>query len=285
MPWCPKCKNEYREGIATCADCDVELVESLEEITRVPIVFGEQTSMEKLVEFLHYNNISSASLSYDETEEVYEVFVASEDENRAKKVCGVFLMEQQEATDAAKEIQEAEGKEAVNDLVQQPDEEEVKPSVRVYKDNSSKAEDFKTSAFSLLFVGIIGLIVVVLCITGVIPLGGIGISSYFTYTVMSIMFVVFIIIGLHSMKSSKVYKEAAIEENKLTEELKKWCMENLTAKRVDEVLKLEDNADEIKYLKRMDRMKVLVSSNYVNLDDAYLDALLDSIYPEIFEDS
>ena len=32
MPWCPKCKNEYREGILQCAECKVPLVESLEEV-------------------------------------------------------------------------------------------------------------------------------------------------------------------------------------------------------------------------------------------------------------
>lgn len=31
MPWCPVCKNEYREGITRCADCDAALVESLGE--------------------------------------------------------------------------------------------------------------------------------------------------------------------------------------------------------------------------------------------------------------
>lgn len=31
MPWCPICKNEYREGIKLCAECQVELVEHLEE--------------------------------------------------------------------------------------------------------------------------------------------------------------------------------------------------------------------------------------------------------------
>lgn len=29
--WCPKCKNEYVPGITKCADCGVDLVESLEE--------------------------------------------------------------------------------------------------------------------------------------------------------------------------------------------------------------------------------------------------------------
>lgn len=30
MPWCPKCKYEYREGYTTCSDCEIELVQELE---------------------------------------------------------------------------------------------------------------------------------------------------------------------------------------------------------------------------------------------------------------
>lgn len=31
MPWCPICRNEYREGIEICAECQVELVDHLED--------------------------------------------------------------------------------------------------------------------------------------------------------------------------------------------------------------------------------------------------------------
>jgi hypothetical protein len=31
MPFCPKCKYEYREGIKTCADCHSELVDTLDD--------------------------------------------------------------------------------------------------------------------------------------------------------------------------------------------------------------------------------------------------------------
>lgn len=34
MPWCPKCKNEYYEGVTVCADCGTELVDSLEEFEK-----------------------------------------------------------------------------------------------------------------------------------------------------------------------------------------------------------------------------------------------------------
>jgi len=32
MPWCPKCKKEFREGFTRCSDCDTELVNQLEQI-------------------------------------------------------------------------------------------------------------------------------------------------------------------------------------------------------------------------------------------------------------
>lgn len=50
MPWCPVCKNEYREGIVRCADCKVALVESLDEESSD--VSGTQQKQEKQ-EHLH----------------------------------------------------------------------------------------------------------------------------------------------------------------------------------------------------------------------------------------
>ncbi len=48
MPWCPVCKNEYREGITHCPDCDVDLVdelseeETLQEEEEVPLLTDEE---------------------------------------------------------------------------------------------------------------------------------------------------------------------------------------------------------------------------------------------------
>lgn len=36
MPWCPKCKAEYREGFTECSTCQVPLVDTLPEENEVP---------------------------------------------------------------------------------------------------------------------------------------------------------------------------------------------------------------------------------------------------------
>ena len=70
MPWCPKCKNEYRDGVTVCADCGCELVDSLEEVERVKLYFGEEEQLNAMKEFLEYNGIEGIALRFDEDEEV-----------------------------------------------------------------------------------------------------------------------------------------------------------------------------------------------------------------------
>ena len=36
MPWCPKCKAEYREGFTECSTCQVPLVDTLPEDNEAP---------------------------------------------------------------------------------------------------------------------------------------------------------------------------------------------------------------------------------------------------------
>ena len=42
MPWCPKCRNEYVEGMTVCADCGCALVDSPEEFPRAGLERGAQ---------------------------------------------------------------------------------------------------------------------------------------------------------------------------------------------------------------------------------------------------
>jgi len=276
MPWCPVCKNEYVEGIKVCADCNVELVDTLDEMKPKPITFGTADEITRLNEFLKYNQLDSGVVSYDEKEEVYELSVDPDDEIQAKRITAIFKQ------------QEAINKEKVEDVLEESDEiaadtnagmGTVHGTGAAYENKKDKAENFKTSAYTLIGVGFAGAVILLLCKVNVIPFQ----LNLMTTSVMGLLFAVFIIMGISSYKSYKKYEIDASEEENLKTEVEKWCVENLTKEKVDENLFSEEVSEEMKYFVRMGKMKQMVGEVYLNLEDGFLDSILEEFYPTIFE--
>lgn len=271
MPWCPKCKNEYVEGITKCADCGCELVASLETVDEA-IIFGVQAQMDRLLAFMKYNGLVSPRIEEDETQHVYEIFVSGEEREKAKQITRVFL------------TQEAEkGSDGQEETAQEEPEEILEERDRrgVYKDNAQKAEELRDSGYTLLGVGIVGLVAIALMAAGVIPLR-LGSMTYITYGVMGAMFFLFVIIGARSMRSAKVYKKEALSESNLKEKIMDWCRGNLTAGEVDESFSEEELAEEEKYFRRTAYIKARISHKFINIESDFLDNLIDELYPELF---
>lgn len=227
MPWCPICKNEYREGIKLCAECQVELVDHLE----------------------------------DEEEQDAE----TEREEKIARLHAIIAAEQ--------EAQQAE--DGVKD----------EPVVyHAYRNSAAKAEDNRTSAYTLFFVGILGFVLVVLVFTGVIPVfQSAETTRYFVCGIMGALFVLFIVFGVVSMRDSKILLVQAQSENSLLSELTKWCGENLTAEQIDGGLFEEEMSDEQKYFKRTDKMKAIINDKFLNLDQGLLEHFVDEYYQGLFE--
>lgn len=230
MPWCPVCKNEYREGIERCAECKVELADHLED----------------------------------------------EREQSAKR-------KEQEKMAAVQALLAAENAES--------DQEEIPEKVPVYhayQNSAAKAEDNRSSAYTLLFVGIVGFIIVLLIFVGVIPFyRSAGTTKYLVCGVMGALFVLFIVFGIVSMRNSKILFIKAESEDSLLSEMTKWCREHLSAQQIDDELSAEEAweqmAEEQKYFKRTDKMKKSISDKFMNLDEALLEHFVDEYYQELFE--
>jgi len=91
MPWCPKCKNEYREGITVCADCGTELVDELppEDDSKALAFISDEELAGKLVKYLEFSSIP-ATVDYDDDNESFCVKVEPDRLDEAKKAFRAF---------------------------------------------------------------------------------------------------------------------------------------------------------------------------------------------------
>ncbi len=232
MPWCPVCKNEYREGIERCAECKVALVESLAE--------------------------------------------ADDDGGKAARLQQEKLARLQAMYAAEQLQQEADSEDAAT---------EERPSYHPYQNSAAKAEDNKSSAYILLFVGIVGFVFVFLIFMRIIPLyQNESTTRYLVCGVMGAMFVLFIVFGIVSMRNSRILLVKAKSEDSLLSELTKWCENNLSTEMIDDGLYGADTGEEQKYFMRTDRMRTIISDKFMNLDEAFLEHFVDEYYQRLFED-
>lgn len=277
MPVCPKCKNEYVEGVTECADCGCALVDFIEENEKKPLVFGKQPQLDRLAEFLKYSGFKTVEIREAEEEDLFELFVDDNEAEGAKKAAIVFLREeaksQTEQTEADTESEDE--KEAESKASYQP--------VGVYHNSEEKSKEFRSSAQVLIAVGSIGIAACILVLFDVFSLNLNATSKYMTTGVMGALFLLFVVMGVLSLQSSKKLEKKAASENMLTEELRAWCLANLTKENVDMNLDSEERADEELYFKRISYMQDKINSQFMNLDESYLENFMEEIYPDIFE--
>lgn len=288
MPWCPRCKSEYREGFTVCADCGCELVTEDQIKMLVPLTFGEREQMEALQEFLRYNGIKDSELITDEQDGQSELQVLPAELERAAAAVRVFLSQEEQRN-------EAEGSKAQG--IDTDDDDEAQELLREaatvrktfqgssgYQDSSQRADDNRSSAWILLIIGILGLVLVTLGIAEVIPLK-LG-NPYLFYGVMIAVFLLFLVTGIMSMRSAKFFAKKAESENSLRSTLLDWCRENLKPDEIDREVSAADTPEEVLYFSRTSYIKEKLNHQFLNLDQDFLDKFVDDhVYEMVFGQS
>lgn len=230
MPWCPKCKSEYRVGFTVCADCGSLLVET------EPADEPEETSS-----FVPEDD----SVIAGGAEEIYEPQMEG----------------QTHETNAARGPYRGS---------------------TLYQDSSQRANENRSSAWILLIVGVLGLVMVVLGVAEILPfkLG----NPYLFYGVMGAIFVLFLVTGGMSMRNARFFAVKAASENSLRSTLLDWCRENLHADEIDSEVGAEGASEEVLYFSRTAYIRDKLNHQFVNLDQDFLDKLVDDhIYGMVFD--
>ncbi len=147
---------------------------------------------------------------------------------------------------------------------------------------SDKYKDIMSSAYTMLFVGIIGIVCVILVLTEIVSLPFNSETAWLFDSVMGGIFIIFIIAGIVSFMHAKQVKLDADAENALIQSILDWADKNLTAESIDRDLDLEQ-PDELLYFGRADFIKDSIMHQFEEADEALVLELTEQIYQKIYE--
>lgn len=302
MPWCPKCKTEYKEGVTHCSDCNTELVSDYNEVlkleateTLVTVEAGSTRFAQRLCDFLEHSGITCA---LDDTQEEYiGILVRPKDLNKAKRCFKAFYsVESEIAVQKTEEIASLLGKEneyfGDDDTADEEDEDSCCSKNYTFVSAVARHDDYRSSGIVFTFLGVLGIAFAVLNFIGVFTLFGSGFSS----GVLFVMFSIFLILGIVSFRKSEGLKEAMEQEKELTIKVKEWLQENVTEESLHEPVTMDESDDaseedveativseELFYLDRLAQIRDSVKEVFPEISAAHADHLIEEFIQANFD--
>ena len=149
---------------------------------------------------------------------------------------------------------------------------------------SDKYDDIMSSSYTLILVGIVGIIFMILVWMKIIPLPISSETSWLFNSVMGGVFIIFIIAGIVSFMHAKQVRIEADAEDKLIEELLSWADENIHAEDIDEDLDTTQPM-ELLYFNRADKIRDLLMYQFENADEALIYEYTEQIYQKLYENN
>ena len=273
MPFCPKCKNEYRKGFTECHECKIPLVESLDEADEMQIKpkrvfdvnddrsyefldqYKEDDEEEEVSEIVSYSDLTFSEKQFQKNEE--------EDDDDLEVVAPISeqMMRQRQIAEAIRKQSS-------------------------YVDKKQKIEDYKSSGFVLTLVGGVGLVALVLLYLGIIP-GFSGLkSNYMFMGVMLVMFIVFIIAGIVSFAQIKTIILEAEADDDLISRVNQFFDEYLTVEKLaKEVVCGKKDTEEELYFKRTEYMTRVLLQKFPEMNESLREKIIDDKYGEMYENN
>ncbi len=286
MPWCPKCRDEYVEGVTVCADCGVALVDELPEDTPpdAPAVLCEvadRETGEKFVTYLEYGGIQTAGLiEVEDGSGKFSLVVAEFERAAAEQLFARF--------DSVDTIAQMNPDELIPELEMKLEELESEEASQmfselrteassVYVKKKDKYSDFLFSGISFLIFGVIGFTIIALNWFDVISW-----LNPFSMLIMAIVFVIFFAVGISSLIRARKLKGIVNEEEQVTEQVTEWIRANITDERISGMFD-PGQTQEDNYFEIHGRLCEIVSEQFPFYSRDFIDQLMDDRYNQFCE--
>ncbi len=294
MPWCPVCKNEYREGFSMCSECKIPLVDELTKESSFLLLCYIEKKDVKLEEDLK-KMLKFSEIPYEtrENNNNAEFFIEKKLMHKGKTALKAFtnvnseyyIKENIDTTlyIGQKESYDTEISDEEYGIVE--DHEKLEFSKRqicsgsqLYESKRDKADEEYNSGIIFTLFGFFGIVFMLFNVFDVINL----INGKFSLILDTALFVLMLAIGIISFSRAKRFKKDAVSEDSFVDELSEWCTANILKENVianDE----PEEAEEINFFNRISYIKECVKEEYPDIDDTFLDSYSEEFYNEMFE--
>lgn len=155
-------------------------------------------------------------------------------------------------------------------------------SSKAYVSAKDKYTDVKSSAGSFLFVGFLGLIILILDIVGVFNFPIAGASRVLFFVCMTAIFLIFIVLGLFSYKKAKVLSSEINNEEKLEDDIVSYITDELDLNPVENVFE-EDTPSEVKCLTRTEYIVRMTLEKFPETKESFIEHIVEELYEDLYE--
>lgn len=147
-----------------------------------------------------------------------------------------------------------------------------------YVFKAEKYNDYTGTLYIFLFMGIAGIIFVILNITKVLTV----LNGFFPNFIMGALFLFFIYEGISTGRKAQKLKAEIEEENQLSDKINQWLRKNVTEDFLASISN-EELSEELDYIKKTDTIRDMLISEFGEQNPDYLDRLIEEFYSETFD--
>lgn len=275
MPFCPKCRYEYTDNVTICPDCGSTLTDTLEDNTETfnhPVYYDkDEDYLNKLCEFLTENGVDNVSVSFSSEKNTFVLSTDTSSKNKATTLLNLYFEDELK--------QEPELSDEYEDTA--PHISDKPASHAPYVKKADKYKDLRSSGIALITIGILGDIYMVLNALSLTPIKFEGISSVLFYIVMGTLFNVFLLGGILSFRSASRIRGDIGQEETLTENILNYITTEFPKEFFEK--KFKDIDETNIYFERTDFIRTEITKKFGELEESYLDNLIEQIYQTTFE--
>lgn len=152
-----------------------------------------------------------------------------------------------------------------------------------YVEADKRIEDASSTAWSFLFLGILGFAVLLLVWTDILPLD-IPFSTLLTATiVLGILFLIFMFVSFRAFHARKRLIPMKSKEESDICRIRNWFLEHYSADAISHGVDEGDIAMEELYYLRSENISRLLTEEFPELEESFSEYMMENIYQMYFE--